>query len=139
MTAFPPVPAPFYFNAWVQEWHDADSGLFRVDRGDRDYSVWPVRLIGVACRELREDGGREALAWLAAALPPGSPVVLATVKPDKYGGRKLAHVFYSGLPGLTADLSAELIHEGWAAPWDGRGPQPKPPWPRIPRHPLPQP
>jgi endonuclease YncB( thermonuclease family) len=130
VTLLPPVPAPFYFNAWVDEWTDGDTGLFRVDRGDRDYSSWSVRLLGSAARELADPGGPDALAWLNGHLPPGSVVVLATVKPDKYGGRKLARVFYEALPGVTVDLTAVMIREGWAAPWNGRGPQPKPPWPR---------
>jgi endonuclease YncB( thermonuclease family) len=126
----PPVPVPFLFNAWVEEWHDADTGLFRVDRGDRDYSSWSVRLLGVACRELSDPGGPEARNWLTGLLPHGSPAVLATVKPDKYGGRKLAKVFYEPLPGVTLDLAETIISEGYGVPWNGRGQQPKPPWPR---------
>lgn len=133
MTALPPVPVPFLFNAWLAEpWHDADTGLFRVDRGVRDYSSWSVRLQGCAARELRDPGGPEARDWLRGHLTVGSPVVLATVKPDKYGTRKVARVFYEQVPGVTSDLTEVLIAEGWAARWDGRGKQPKPPWPRDP-------
>ncbi len=130
MTALPPVPVPFLFNAWVLSWHDADTLLAKVDRGLRDYSTWNVRALGYAARELSEPGGREALQWLTGHLAIGSAVVLATVKPDKYGGRLLARVFHQAAPGVTVDLASTMIAEGWGAPWNGRGPQPKPPWPR---------
>lgn len=126
----PPVPAPFWFNAQVTEWHDGDTGRFIVDRGRRDYSAWNVRLIGCAARELAMPGGVEAQAALTARLPPGSPVVLATVKPDKYGDRLDAAVFYLGPDGDVRELAADLITDHWAAPWDGSGKQPTPPWPR---------
>lgn len=128
MTTLPSVPVPFVFNAWVDEWHDGDTVACRVDRGDRDYSLWPVRLLGCAARELSDLGGPEAGAECARRWPPGTPVVLITVKPDKYGGRKLARVIAAG----PVDIAAALIADGWAAPWDGRGTQPKPSWPPVP-------
>jgi endonuclease YncB( thermonuclease family) len=128
--ALPPVPAPFVFNATVISWHDADTGRFYVDRGDRDYSVWTIRLVGCAARELSAPGGLEARDDLMRRLPPGVAVVLATVKPDKYGGRLLATVTYLR-DGQPADLATDLIADGWAAPWDGSGKQPQPPWPRL--------
>ncbi len=125
----PPVPAPFYFNAWIMEWHDADTLIAKVDRGMRDYSTWNVRTLGYAARELTDPGGVEALTEVARRWPVGSPVVLATAKPDKYGGRILARV--TVLDGRTPrDLAELLIEEDWAARWDGKGKQPKPPWPR---------
>jgi endonuclease YncB( thermonuclease family) len=125
----PPVPAPFYFNAWVLEWHDADTLIAKVDRGMRDYSTWNVRCLGYAARELSDPGGPEAWEELSRRWPPGSPVVLATVKPDKYGGRNLARVtvLHNRQP---RDLAEVLCAEGWASPWNGKGKQPKPPWPR---------
>lgn len=51
---------------------------------------------------------------------------IVSVKPDKYGGRYLAHVDLAGV----GDIAELLVAEGWAVPWDGRGPQPEPPWPR---------
>jgi endonuclease YncB( thermonuclease family) len=126
----PPVPAPFLYNAWVLEpWHDADTGLFRVDRGNRDYSVWSVRVLGCAARELADPGGVEARDWLRMLLPVGTPVVLTTAKPDKFGGRIDAHVWFSAVGGV-ADLTEVMIGAGWAARWNGTGKQPKPPWPR---------
>jgi endonuclease YncB( thermonuclease family) len=125
-----PVPAPFLFNATVLQWHDGDTALLRVDRGDRDYSTWSVRLLGCATLELDEPGGPETQAELTRRRPPGSTVVLATVKPDKYGGRMLGRLYYRD-GGRTTDLVEALIADGWAVSWNGRGRQPKPTWPRI--------
>lgn len=96
----------------------------------RDSSTWSVRLLGCAARELADPGGTAARDWLRGLLPAGAPVVLGTVKPDKYGGRVDAAVWYEALPGAVVNLADTLIREHWAAPWDGRGAQPKPPWPR---------
>lgn len=132
MTASAPFPAPAYLNAWVIEFHDGDTGLFRVDRWMRDYSTWSVRLIGCGARELADPGGREARDALTARLPAGTPVVLGTAKPDKYGGRIDARVYYTDrVLNAIVDLSEVLIAEQWAARWNGVGVQPKPPWPRT--------
>ena len=124
------VPAPFLYNAELIEWRDVDTGLWRVDRGDRDYSTWPVRLAGCAGRELTDPGGPEALAEIQRRVPAGTRGVLLTLKPDKFGDRKLARVIYQAADRQLHDLAVELIQDGWLAPWNGRGPQPKPPWPR---------
>lgn len=138
IAVLPPVPAPFYFNAWVLEWHDADTVLCRVDRGRRDYSTWSVRLVGSSAREVPnlpfskgEPGGVEARDEAARRWPPGTPLVLATVKPDKYGDRQLALVVARAPDGTSVSVAQELIRDGWAAPWTGRGTAPKPPWPRT--------
>jgi endonuclease YncB( thermonuclease family) len=93
------------------------------------------RLLGCNARELAEPGGVEARDHLAGlVLDVGVPVglgrrgvVLTSVKRDKYGGRYDAAVT---LPD-GSDLVAGLIAGQWAAPWDGRGPRPVPPWPRT--------
>lgn len=126
----PPCPAPFWFNARVLEWHDGDTGRFQVDRGDRDYSVWAIRLLGCNARELSMPGGVEARDALRLRMPVGTAVTLATVAPDKYGDRKDAQVVHIGPDGSVHDLVADLIADEWAAPWTGLGTQPVPPWPR---------
>lgn len=128
----PPVPAPFFFNAWVLEWIDGDTVRAKVDRGDRDYSTWVVRLFGCAALELSEPGGRETLAEVSRRWPVGTPLVLATLKPDKYGERKLARVIANREDRTgTCDVAWELIDSGWAAVWSGQGRQPRPQWPRV--------
>jgi endonuclease YncB( thermonuclease family) len=126
----PPIPAPPWLNAWVDEWHDGDTVIVRVDRWMRDYSTWNIRIHGMATLELAEPGGVEARDECARRWPPDTELVLATSKPDKYGGRFNADVYYRGPDGEPRLVSAELIADGWALPWDGHGPQPKPRWPR---------
>lgn len=129
----PPVPAPEQWNATVDEvggWHDGDTVRVIVDRGDGDFSRWAIRLLGASCRELADEGGPEARDALAALLPAGTPVVLVDERPDKYGGRHLARVVVD-LGAGSVDLAEHLIAEGWALPWDGKGEQPKPAWPRA--------
>lgn len=127
----PAVPTPFLFNAQVMDFHDGDTGTFYVDRGCRDYSTWTIRFDGCNAIELAQPGGVDARDEVKRRLPPGSACVLATVKPDKYGNRLDARIFYVTADGVTHDLIADLIADGWAAAWDGTGPQPKPAWPRT--------
>ncbi|WP_100499390.1 thermonuclease family protein [Geodermatophilus chilensis] len=130
MTVPVAIPSPFRYNATVIEVHDIDTVICRIDWGFRRHDdPIPVRLLGGAGRELSEPGGEEAAAHLARLLPPGTPVVLHTAKPDKYAPRWLASVAYP-LNGQPRDLVADLIADGWLVHWNGRGAQPKPPWPR---------
>jgi endonuclease YncB( thermonuclease family) len=129
------IPAPYVYNAWVVSVHDGDTLNVVVDRGMYEYAgnerkPIPVRVAGGAARELADPGGVEARDAVAALLPAGTPLVLATVKPDKYGPRWLAHVTFP-MGGYETDLATYLIRLDWLAPWDGRGPQPRPPWPRL--------
>lgn len=127
MTAQP----AYTYAAMVTAVHDGDTITVSVDLG------WHVilfgqdiRLLGCNARELAQPGGPEAGAHLAALLAQVAPaptrVTIHTVKPDKYGGRYDAAVT---LPDGT-DLVTQLIADGWAAAWDGKGTKPVPPWPR---------
>lgn len=125
-------PAPFIYNATVVSVHDGDTINVIIDRGMYDYAgssehPVPVRLVGCNARELNEPGGPDAEANLAALLPPGTKVVLATLRPDKYAPRWDAYVATETIP----DLAAKLIDEQWAAAWNGQGKRPNPPWPRT--------
>lgn len=125
------VPAPFTYNARVVSVHDGDTVNMIIDRGFFDYlgSVEhpiPVRILGINAIELGQPGGNEARDNLAVLLPVGSPVVLTSAKPDKYAPRWDAAVETPTIP----DLAAYLIANNWAAPYDGSGPKPVPPWPR---------
>lgn len=87
---------------------------------------FPVRLRGCNAAEVKTEAGKAARDNLRAALPGGTPVTLSQVTPYKYGLELVAAV---ALPD-GADLVGLLIKAGWAAPWDGNGKQPVPPWPR---------
>jgi hypothetical protein len=130
-----PVPAPQRFNGTVVDHHDGDT--FFADVNFEIYGLishrMGIRLVGAAARELSDPGGKEARDALMArpGMTLGSPVVLTVVRYDKYGGRMDAVVSYRGADGKSHDLAADLIADQWAAPWDGKGKQPQPPWPRT--------
>jgi endonuclease YncB( thermonuclease family) len=124
------IPTPFVYNAWIIEVHDGDTVLCKVDRGNRDYSAWSIRLLGCNAIELADPGGVEARDNLAALLPVGTPVTLYTVKPDKYGGRMDAFVHFLR-DGKEEELSSLLISTGWAALYTGLGSKNVPVWPRV--------
>ncbi len=122
------MPDPAYrYEAVVTAVHDGDTITADVSLG---FGVWmrtqAFRLLGCNARELADPGGSEAHINLAALLLAGPAVTLTSVKPDKYGGRFDAVIT---LPDGT-DLVSRLIAEQWAAPWNGRGAKPVPPWPR---------
>ena len=106
--------------------HDGDTMTAVVDLGFGVQYVTAVRLLGCNAIELAAPGGLESRDNLAG-LVLDQPIYLHTVKPDKFGGRYDAQVT---LPGDT-DLATLLIAQGWAAPWDGKGPKPAPVWPRV--------
>lgn len=126
------VPAPFVYNAVVVYVHDGDTIYVVIDRGMYDYCgaldhPIPIRLYGINARELGERGGNEASDNLSGILPPGAPVVLHTMKPDKYAPRWDAIVETATIP----DLSAHLVATQWAAIYFGSGVKAVPPWPRT--------
>lgn len=106
--------------------HDGDTIAVDIDYG-RD--TWArnaaVRLFGIAARELRAPGGKEARDHLAALLPVGTVTRVDSYGWDKYGGRIDALVW---LPDGSS-VQSRMISDGYAAAWDGRGVQPQPPWP----------
>jgi endonuclease YncB( thermonuclease family) len=125
------LPYTFKYNAYVKEVHDGDTFNVDVDWGKRRWEHdQPIRLVGAAARELHDPGGPEAQQNLAAKLPRGTWVGLKTVKDDKFAPRWDCIVEYY-VEGILHDLAADLINDQWAAPWDGHGEQPKPPWPRT--------
>lgn len=117
----------YRFPAVVTAVHDGDN--ITADVNLQGFGAWihgvEFRLLGCNARELVDPGGPEAHEHLSG-LVLGVKVALTSVKPDKYGGRMLAVVT---LPD-GSDLVSGLIAEGWAAPWNGRGVKPLPPWPR---------
>jgi micrococcal nuclease len=125
MSAFDPS---FRYAAELVRVIDGDTVVLDVDLG---FGVWiraqSFRLLGINAREKSQAGGAAARENLSRLLPAGARLVVTSVKPDKYGGR------YDGALTLAdgRDVSRELIVTGWAAPWDGTGAKPVPPWPRA--------
>jgi endonuclease YncB( thermonuclease family) len=120
------------YRAVVTSVVDGDTIVAEVDLGFHAWHHGPFRLAGCNARELHAPGGPEARDHLAALLPPGTPVTIQSTRPgtpvpdDKYAPRYDAAIT---LPD-GRDLVTVLVAEHWAAPWDGRGPAPVPPWPR---------
>lgn len=117
---------------------DGDTFKAFLDRGGDDWWYTAVRLHGCAAREKSDPGGPQARDFLAGLLagvaPPTIPDMFLSrwqaeihaTSWDKYAGRIQGVVY---LPGMATDVSTLLIQAGFAAPWDGRGAQPKPTWP----------
>lgn len=118
--------------------HDGDTIRAFLDRGGDDWWLTSIRLHGCAARELSDPGGREARDYLSGMLtriaPPTLPDMFTakwqgeceSLSWDKYASRILARIW---IPGQPVDVSTLMVQAGFAAPWDGRGPQPKAPWP----------
>jgi len=120
-----------YSACYVVNVHDADTLTVDIDMGQGIWSLGKaVRLLGCAARELRDPGGPEAAAYVTELCPVGSLLRVDSHQWDKFG--RLLGVVYL-VDGRV--LQSHLIAEGWAAAWDGRGVQPKPPWPRERLHP----
>ena len=125
-----------FSNVVVLDVHDGDTVRFlltsdQVDLGfgmkvSAATSEWSCRMLGYAAREIADPGGPEARDALAAFLGSGPGLVVESVSWDKYGGRFDGRAFRAGVP-----IAGLMIGDGWAVPWNGRGPQPKPPWPRV--------
>lgn len=124
----------------VVDVHDGDTAKVFLDRGGNDWWLINARLFGMAARELDDPGGPEARDALAAVLAPVTPTTIRdmltakwqgeceALKWDKWSDRIDARLW---LPGMAVDVSTAMIQTGWAVAWDGRGAQPKPPWPRV--------
>jgi endonuclease YncB( thermonuclease family) len=119
-----------YPRCYVVDVHDGDTIMVDIDLGQ---DMWirrrSVRLIGIAARELREPGGKEARDFLASLLPTGTLVEIESQGWDKFAGRIDGTVFITPMQ----VVNNEMLRAGYAVPWDGRGSQPKPPWPLAPK------
>lgn len=85
------------------------------------------RLNGCNAAPLSTDSGKGAAAYLGSVLSSG-PFTLESIGPYKYGDEWMAVVTLAD--GIT-DVTTLMIAQQWAAPWDGNGKQPLPPWPRT--------
>lgn len=123
----------FRFYATVVEVHDGDTIYGWVDQGIGQWNHGAarngigLRLNGCNARELSQEGGPEARDHLASLIPAGTVLPITSVSWDKYSNRLDVTITMPD----GSDLASSLIADQWAAPWDGTGPRPVPPWPRI--------
>jgi endonuclease YncB( thermonuclease family) len=101
-----------------------DVGFGMFVRGST--GAFSCRILGYASRELKEPGGEEARYHLATLLGTGKDLIVESVRWDKYGGRFDGHVFRHY---RTECIAHMMIDAGYGVPWNGKGIQPKPPWP----------
>jgi endonuclease YncB( thermonuclease family) len=128
-----PAPAPrrpayVYNNATLVRWIDGDSAQVSVDLGFKVAIQVIARLrsleVGINTRERGQPGSVEATARVKELAPPGTGLQLHSYELDRYGRTMAALVTHAGL-----DIAAQLITDGYAVPWDGRGEKPIPDWP----------
>ncbi len=116
----------FQYSANVVRVVDGDTAYFDIDLGFQIRMTIDVRFRGINTPETRgasREAGLKSKAYVEAALPVGSLVIVNTYKAEKYG-RYLAEVYY--LPGAkTRDevlakgklLNKELLDKGLAVPY----------------------
>ena len=132
-------PAAFtpyrWFPARCLEVVDADTLRVDLDLGLRIYRTETIRLAGLNAPERATPDGRRAteyvVAWLRErdALPGQDgvradawPLVVGTLRPDKYG--RVSGAVWAAKD--RACLNQDLVRVGLAAVWEGRGPKPGP-------------
>lgn len=97
---------------WRHPVYDGDSLRIDIDLG---LSTWklnePIRLYGIDCPELHEEGGEEARDYVRSLLSEGDEIVVRTYK-DRTGkyGRYLADVYLED----GTHLNEHLIEKGYA-------------------------
>ena len=111
------IEPAFTYRAIVRSIYDGDT--IRVDL-DLGLGTWvhnqPLRLQGIDTPEVRGPEREQGLLsrdWLRRRTPPGTVVVVQTLKDakGKYG-RYLAVLWHDGI-----NLNAEMIRQGLAAPY----------------------
>lgn len=130
-------PTLYRYKATVERVSDGDTVCLHVDLGHYVYARLRCRLHSTNVFEKDQPGGPEAGAYLRHLLPPGTEVIVRSVETDRYAGRFVGQLF---LPD-GRDVSEVMVAAGFAAPWDGRGERPLPPWPRpdavVEQYPMP--
>lgn len=105
--------------------HDKTLGLHLYVEGNHLHVHQALRLAGINAIELDQPGGPEARDHLEQMMPIGTAVTVTTWldSSDKYGR----------ILGLLTQppwsFNQRMVDDGYAAPWNGQGPKPTPPWP----------
>lgn len=123
----------YVYNAVIVAVHDGDTIVADVDLGFRTaHNEAHFRIAGVSARELKMPGGTEARDHLAELLPPGTRVLIRSIKIGRDPADEMSfdrYVVTVQLPS-GSDLATTLVNTGWASYWNGRTkPTPYPAWP----------
>jgi hypothetical protein len=131
------APWPRTYPASVISVTDADTVIAFVDMGANVYWRTNLRLLGGNAREHDEPGGQEAIEYINVLIRPvvartvadlfDFPGQVVSLKYDKFGGRIDGNLIVPGV----GDVMQAMIRAGYAAPWNGQGPKPKPAWPIV--------
>lgn len=113
----------FTRKAIVRDVIDGDTIAVDVDLGFLVFSRLSCRVAGIDAPEHNTPEGQAAKTHLAGMLPAGTPLVVDSIRIDKYGGRFDANVWT--LTGV--DVGASLVAAGQAKRWAvGKEPKPYP-------------
>ena len=119
------MSAPRTYPAVVTGVHDGDSCSLSVSCGFSIHVDVTARLDGINAIELNQPGGKEARDHLIGMMPVGSAVTFTSVSYDKYGGRTDSRIVLAN----GVDVANQMVADGYAAAWNGKGVKPTPPWP----------
>jgi|SRR5881227_1521642 len=103
---------------------DGDTFRCTVDLGFYVNVRMSCRLAGINAPDAGEGGYAEAKGRLSELLLAATTITVVSIKPDKYAGRFDAVVFADRL-----NVCQQLVTEGLAVVWDGKGAKPLVPWP----------
>lgn len=133
MTLVSPSWDRWTYAALVVSIHDGDTVRLAIDVGFEIRHTTTVRLLGIQAPEVGGAGitpeekaagirAREALADML----DGGAVVVRTRKDTQEGrGRYLATLYVVQPDGTWRDVCAQLVADGHATPYDGKGKAPK--------------
>lgn len=109
----------YHYKAEVLSIYDADTITVRIDLGFTNTTKKVLRLARINAWELRleeREDGLKARDWLRSVIPPGTEIMVKTVK-DKTGkyGRYLADIYsYNEECDKLVNLNDELVTRGHA-------------------------
>jgi endonuclease YncB( thermonuclease family) len=113
-----PLPAIFYqYNATVQYVIDGDTLAVDVDLGFFCWVRMSCRINGIDAPEKDTTAGQASKAFLTKYLPPGTALIVDSVKTDKYGGRFDAKVWKVE---NGENVGEQLVKGGHAQAWNMR-------------------
>ena len=133
--SIPPDWTRWTYDARVLDIHDGVTMRVAIDLGCGVAVTETIRLLGIQCPEVGGAGVTEdekraghfaRLRLCDLVVAAGDRVVVRTKKDTREGrGRYLATVYAVGPDGMWTDLCQQLVDEGHAVAYDGRGRAPK--------------